>query len=277
MISYVITAKGRKSHISQSIPRLIAINPTEVILVDYNCPDGTGEWVAKTFPSVNVIFINNADTFHLAKARNIGAKVVTNDWICFLDADVLLNQNFELELASSLHSGLYFRPCQEVGLTQNYSLHGTFVCEKSAFDSINGYDEVIKNWGDEDTDLYQRLDLLGKGRGTFPAYLISSIDHDDSVRTEYYTIKSRSLSQAINRTYVYAKRLLLVNHGLPELPLTTRNNLMETVVNAYNRVSVEGGSFLVEIRSDSINPWVPSPYKLSQDLVIRFVVSLGQP
>lgn len=274
MISYVITVKGRKSHIVQTIPRLIATNPSEVILVDYCCPERSGEWVLESFPTVRVIFVENVDTFHLARARNIGAKEVNNEWICFLDADIILSEDFNLRVASILRCGFYYRPSQENSPSHNYSLYGTVICEKSTYESIYGYDEIIKNWGEEDTDFYQRLELAGTGKGTFSNSLVSSITHDDIIRTEYYDIKSRSLSQAINRTYIYAKKILLIHFNLPELPLHTRQSLMSTINKAYQNFSRGSKCELIEFHSSNINQWLPVPYRLSQELVLRFQVTV---
>lgn len=60
--------------------------PLEVIVIDDGCPDGTGDVVERTFPTVQVVRQENAGE---GAARNTGIRLSKASWIAFLDADDL--------------------------------------------------------------------------------------------------------------------------------------------------------------------------------------------
>ena len=53
--SLIVTCKGRLMHLRQTLPLFCALPDTEVILVDYGCPDGSGVWAAANFPAARVV------------------------------------------------------------------------------------------------------------------------------------------------------------------------------------------------------------------------------
>ena len=70
-ISFVTTCKGRLSALKQSLPRMVAQPHAEVIVVDYDCPEGTGAWVAAEHPAARVVQVRDAPVFNIARARNL--------------------------------------------------------------------------------------------------------------------------------------------------------------------------------------------------------------
>ena len=64
VFSIVTTCKGRLEHLKQSLPRMAAQAGAEVIVVDYDCPDGAGAWVAENFPAVRVVRVADAPLFN---------------------------------------------------------------------------------------------------------------------------------------------------------------------------------------------------------------------
>ena len=49
--SIVTTCKGRLEHLQRSLPSFAAQSGAEVVVVDYDCPDGTGIGLQRTFPT----------------------------------------------------------------------------------------------------------------------------------------------------------------------------------------------------------------------------------
>ena len=80
-IAFITTCKGRLKHIQQTLPTMVAENPYEIILVDYGCPQGTGDWAESNYPSVKVVRVNDDPGFCAARARNIGAGHSTAPWL----------------------------------------------------------------------------------------------------------------------------------------------------------------------------------------------------
>ena len=63
LLSIVTTCKGRLHHLRRSLPRFLAQPNTEVIVVDYDCPDGTSDVVAREFPAARVVAVKDRPHF----------------------------------------------------------------------------------------------------------------------------------------------------------------------------------------------------------------------
>ncbi|MBM4221050.1 MAG: hypothetical protein FJ170_03775, partial [Gammaproteobacteria bacterium] len=72
-LSFITTCKGRLQHLMQTLPKMAAQPGTETIVVDYDCPDNSGDWVAANFPAVRVVRVKDQPIFVASRARNLGA------------------------------------------------------------------------------------------------------------------------------------------------------------------------------------------------------------
>jgi hypothetical protein len=136
--SIVVVCKGRLRHLRVSLPRFVAQRGFEVVVVDYACPDGTAGEVNRNHPEVRIVGIDRAD-FNMSVGRNAGAAAASGDWLAFLDADVVIADDFADRLAQATEDGSFYRfgiwdPGRE-------GIFGSFVVRKRDFDAIGGYDE----------------------------------------------------------------------------------------------------------------------------------------
>lgn len=209
-LSIITTCKGRLDHLKQSLPRMAAQPGTETIVVDYGCPDGTGDWVAQHYPQVCLVRVRNVEGFNASHARNIGARAATAPWLGFFDADILLADRFSASVLPALRNGNYYRASPVTLQTW-----GSVICHRDDFFRINGYDEAYSGWGGEDDDLLAMLALHRITGYGFPAALLSEVDHDDERRTRFAAVKSRWLQSRINQVYLHAKLDLVRLSGNP--------------------------------------------------------------
>ena len=216
-ISFVTTCKGRLNHLRQTLPRMAMQPNAECIVVDYDCPDGTADWVQANFPAVKVIRVHDTPRFHKTRAGNLGAAAATAPWLCMIDADIIVDQAFVSRITPSLSGSTYLRPAP-----LDWNAYGSFVCSRKDFRAIEGYDEVIEGCGCSDDDIYRRLEMTGIKLATFPGELFVGIPHDDTIRTQFYEIKDRSFSQTVNAVYANIKHDLLRYASESILPLATR-------------------------------------------------------
>ena len=84
------------------------------------------------------------------------ARLADAPWICFVDADVILETGFAVALSQVLAPGGYYRVVSGDG-----GIGGTFACSRTDFERVGGYDEVYRGWGEEDNDLYDVLQFIG--------------------------------------------------------------------------------------------------------------------
>ena len=108
--SLIVTCKGRLMHLRQTLPLFCALSDTEVIVVDYGCPDRSGDWVAAHHPAVKVVRIDDDPGFNPSRARNIAARDCQSDYLLFVDADIKVRPGARIGLKLPVE-----RPVEKVG------------------------------------------------------------------------------------------------------------------------------------------------------------------
>lgn len=222
LISYITTCKGRLEHVKQTLPRVASQPGVEVIVVDYDCPDGTESWIQKNHPLVKTTKISNVAGFHIASARNAGGRQATCKWLAFLDADVMLDENLFATVLPLLKEGCFYRFAP---LTTQ--IWGSVFLERTAFERAKGYDTSFQGWGVEDDDLYSTLEFLGYKQRKLDAKLVSEISHTNELRTRFHST-SKFKSHQINEAYRTIKLdLMRLNGNL--LPDQMRQSLYDQI------------------------------------------------
>lgn len=222
-ITLITTCRGRLAHLKETLPTFASQADAEVVVVDYSCPDGTGDWVEGAFPGVRVVREPDRPRFELARARNLGAAAATSPWLCFIDADMRVAPDFSARLRSVLTPGHYYQ-----ARPRTIETWGTAICARADFERAGGYDEVLQGWGKEDDDFYARLVLSGVTYATFPGELVKGMSHDDGARVAHYDVKDRWVNESVNHVYCRAKLDLMLLRREP-VPLEVRTRLYAQV------------------------------------------------
>lgn len=253
--SIITTCKGRLDHLKATLPKMVAQQAQEVIVVDYSCPEGTGEFVAANFPSVRVVSVEGEKHFSNWKARNTGGSAAPADVLVFVDADTKLADGAIEWLAENLPEKAYgfFDRKTSSSFSQDgprlaaNQLKGFHVIPTEAFRRVGGYDEVLQGYAaGADTDLEERLLRIGLAKHVLDPRIIESIiQHDAASRTEHHAQPIR-MSYGAGLLYRAAKRVLLRTGGAVELPLRSRQQLYDAAIKAMSalrpgrdRVSLE--------------------------------------
>lgn len=95
-IAVIIPSKNGINHLKECLPTVVKATlqapfPVHITIVDDNSTDKTVEMLPSLFPEV--VFLRNPNK-GVSSARNWGVKNTPCDWICFLDNDVFLDENF---------------------------------------------------------------------------------------------------------------------------------------------------------------------------------------
>ena len=106
-IGFVTVSKGRLHHIRQTLPLMAAQQADKLIVVDYSCPDGTGDWVEANVPAAQVVRVTDDPGFSLTRARNIGARHAGTDWLVFADADIVTEAGWLAWMRDNLQGGRF--------------------------------------------------------------------------------------------------------------------------------------------------------------------------
>jgi len=241
MLTIVTTCKGRLAYLKQSLPTMLGTG-LPVVVVDYDCSDGTRGYVAEHFKTITVVAVDNEPTFNLARARNLGAAAVATRFIGFFDSDALLQGSLAEALAHIQLSDDAFCVAGE------NELHGQCIVAKAAFEKTGGYDEAMTGWGGEDGDFYLRLQAAGYRRTMLPAGLVTSLAHGDGERLRFTSTDSRVDSHRLNDTYAAMKRDIEALQGGTRLTHDERLALRKQVADALRRAGATGRVQTVEYR-----------------------------
>ena len=255
--SIITTCKGRLEHLKKALPTMVAQPCNEVIVVDYSCPQGTGGFVSKNFPSVRLVSIDGQDHFSNWKARNAGAAIATSDVLIFVDADTLLADDAIQWISTNVlpRTFGYFDTRTSQGFNRGgirvaaNQLKGFQVIPRAAFRRAGGYDEVLEGYAaGADTDLEQKLAMLGlRRRALDPCIVRSVIEHDASSRTKHHAQPIRS-SYAAGLLYRAAKRALLKINGRVELPIAVRRSLYRAASKAAGSLGPDQARVTMQVK-----------------------------
>jgi glycosyltransferase involved in cell wall biosynthesis len=186
-LTFVVTCKGRLHHLQQSLPLILAQRGTQTIVVDADCPNGTANWLSENFPTVTVVKIDDMPVFNISRARNAALPSLKTPWVCFIDADVIIAENFSNHILPSLTPSHFynFKPNNT-----RLDLIGTVIAESSTVQKMGGYDEIIQGYGGEDVEFYECLKRHGAKNVRLEDSLVTKmLKHSHQERTKYYDQK----------------------------------------------------------------------------------------
>jgi len=269
-VAYITTCKGRLSHLQQTLPLVVAQAPDEVIVVDYACPEGAGQWVRAHYPMVKLVAVDDAPGFNLPRARNLGAAAASAETLCFFDADILIGEGFIGWVRGNAQPESFYRASLVDGVRLKQTW-GSTVCSRAAFKTVAGYDQSFRGWGGEDTDFYQRLRLVGYFQASYPASFVGTIDHGDELRLSFYDFQSKRDYLRINRLYRQAKGQLMALQGFnPVVAVDDCLALRRQIEQRYTKWSSNGRQGPLEIAITlTANVGLNRSERLQQSVVIQ--------
>ncbi|KAB7740564.1 glycosyltransferase [Parvibaculum sedimenti] len=238
MLSIVTTCKSRLHHLQHTLPLMLRQSFAEVVVVDYGCGQGTADWVVKNHPQARVVKVDDDPGFCLARARNIGAANSSHPFLCFADADTIFKGDVGGWFRRNARESTLYRCADKVD-----ELDGFAICSKANFRRVGGYDEAIRGWGHEDTDLYERLGMIGVARSTVPEGALDSIRHGNEERqfgkNDPGGYQSRREASALGEAYRLIKMDAMKLLGM-ELAPEFRKKLFEQILTLHGEARNNG-------------------------------------
>jgi glycosyltransferase involved in cell wall biosynthesis len=257
-VSIITTCKARIHHLRRSLPSFLAQPDSEVIVVDYDCPDDTAGFCAREFPAARVVKVENAPRFNAARARNLGAVAARGEWIAFFDADIVMAPDFVRRLGPALDVQGTFHRFYPTDVATNSSC-GSCVVRHADYLEIDRYDEVMQGYGGEDQDLYFRLEFSGRKALRLEFDMLAEIiQHHDRERVRFGEYQTVVRHQQVNDVYYLVKHSLLRHLGVNGLDLAQRRKifgLIRDVVADAGRTPDQPIHFAIELPRDPIGMW----------------------
>lgn len=212
MISTIITCKGRLDHLKVTLPiHVVTQMPgSEIVVVDYGCPDGTFNWVRRlNAPEVRCVRLKNCGHFfNPSHARNVGAMHAKHSFLAFSDADV---HPADKEWLQTGYNAIA-QPSISIAVPE-WRRGGAGICfvRKDTFMQLRGFDEAMRGWGWEDIDFRKRASDVGN-IGTYSQHLIRILKHARCRSVMYY--ENKELRQGIPVTNSINRRIAETRVGV---------------------------------------------------------------
>ncbi|WP_374332908.1 glycosyltransferase family 2 protein [Aestuariivirga sp.] len=230
----IVTCKGRLMHLKQTLPLFCALPGTEVTVADYGCPDRCGDWVEAHFPGVKVVRIDDDPGFNLSRARNIAAREAAADYLFFADADILIDPAAMDEINAVLTPETYVTIDVD---GRGDGMRGTCIVPRQKFAAVGGYDELLKHYGMEDTELYARLTDFGCKDAFITPAAFTEIAHDDALRTTFFPAKSMRKLRLVAQFYQEYVKVFRRSLKVPQLALEDREQIHAAAVSLVDQLT----------------------------------------
>lgn len=174
-ISVIVACRGRLHHLKQSLPTIAGKPQIEYVLIDDNCPDGSGQWAKSLCPDITLIELRDAEYFNISRLFNMGAIKASGEILFFVGADVLFGAEFATDLLRQFNN-----ENEALILNDGEGECGIIAVTRDKFMHCGGYNEEFEGYGWEDHDLRSRLQKTGVAmrRVTLPLQVIHHGDDD---------------------------------------------------------------------------------------------------
>jgi glycosyltransferase involved in cell wall biosynthesis len=254
---------GRLDHLKHTLSRMLEQPDSEVIVVDWSCPQDTAGYVAKHFPKARVVKVEGKDVFSNWAARNAGAAQAKGEFVVFCDADTVLRSDALQWIGANMPPRGYghfernattkFNTTKlRLGFNQ---LRGFHVLQRALFERFGGYDDVLSGYAaGADTDLEVRLSVFGVKRFVLdPAIVEQVVEHGNEDRFRNHKIPIKT-SYAAGYLYRKVKLALIRIRRRPDLPRPLREKLYAAALKAAHQLSGDQPStrFTVGLEKEAI-------------------------
>jgi glycosyltransferase involved in cell wall biosynthesis len=135
-IAFVTTCRQRLHHIRQTLPIIAGTKAAEVILVDYGCPDNSGDWAEANHPAVKVVRVTDDPVFWAARARNMGAAAASAEWLVMIDGDILIQPEWLDWMQANIKAGEFYRAAPVAERRRDPDTYGTVICRRADFMAV---------------------------------------------------------------------------------------------------------------------------------------------
>jgi len=205
-VSLVVGCHNRIDFLIKSIHSwLIQPKITEIVIVDWGSSKHVKEelefldnlYDTKQKTVIKIIRVNNVGKWFLSLALNIGVKYTTNQLLLKVDADTILKKDFfNSHPLTTIERKFYSGNWRNARTENEKHLNGVFYTQRHEFSRIGGYNEFLREYGWDDTDLYERLCANGMRQLDLNNNSLSHISHTDKIRSESSDLKLKIMENS---------------------------------------------------------------------------------
>jgi len=181
MYTLVTACMNRESHLRANLPRWLELpGLAEIIVVDWSNQRSL-EDLRSIDSRVAVVRVEGESKWILSYAYNVGIARAAHPVVVKCDADCLPRREV-LALVPGAE-GFFAGHWKSGAAVNKPSVNGQCVLTKAQFETVNGYSEVIRTYGRDDEDFYDRLITAGFARREISPAHLDFIAHSHGERT----------------------------------------------------------------------------------------------
>ena len=184
-VSVIVGCMNRSSFLLQSLPSwLYHPEIREIIIVDWSSDETLVIPPSLMEPRIKILRVEKTGGWILSLALNFAAQHTKYPLLLKLDADSVLDTNFFKKHPLRIDSNEFYSGNWRIARNENEKhLNGVVFLARQHFMQIGGYNEYIRTYGWDDSDLYNRLQQSGLLQKDFVYETISHIEHNNLLRT----------------------------------------------------------------------------------------------
>lgn len=230
-VSIIVGCANRGDVLIKSIPTWLARPEVgEVIVVDWNSSRPVATDLNHLRDKrLKIIRVNNCGGWVLSLALNVASRYVTLPLILKLDTDNILESNFFSTHPLKTTDRIFYTGNWQNARDENEShLNGVVFLPTHEFKRVSGYNEYIRSYGYDDTDLYARLSKNGMEKRDISNDTIRHIPHDNSKRSD-----QQDLELLILQNMYLCEKCIWLGGG-PETEYVKHHGIFGTSASAGN-------------------------------------------
>jgi hypothetical protein len=191
-VSILVGSVGRTPYLVKALASWLP-HPevAEIVVVDWNsAPPLADELSHIADQRLRIVRVVGVERWAAALALNFGLTHVRHPLLLKLDADTVLRPGFFAQHPLQADAAWYYTGNWARGRDENERhLNGVLYAATERVRAVGGYNEWLRTYGWEDTDLYDRVTASGvERRDLAPAYL-AHLPHGDHLRSAVRDIK----------------------------------------------------------------------------------------
>lgn len=182
-ISLFTAIKNRSILFEESLKTWVRFKEIdEIIVVDWDS-DETIVPIIKKYQNgkIKLAIVKDQPSWILSQAYNLAARLTSRDKILKIDSDIKLLPGFFEK--HKLRPNIFYSGNGAKARNENEShINGNAFFYRNDFFKVNGYNEYLKNYGWDDTNLYERLLESGMEINDFDFDTIYHIEHENRTK-----------------------------------------------------------------------------------------------
>ncbi len=194
-ISICTVCMNRLFHLKETLIRNIKDNSDcknlEHVVLDYNSQDGLEDWVKENLfeyiENGRLVYYKTFEPvkFNMAHSKNMVTKLGSGNIICLVDADNFTGLNYANYINNIFQTqdDCFVTTIGKRKVVNPLDVYGRVCFTKTDFALVNGFDEFMRDYGFDDVDFANRLELLGRRRIIIKdKHFLKAIKHSHSER-----------------------------------------------------------------------------------------------